>query len=317
MHAQSEIQNFKGIIKNNKADSILVEKQLGDWQIVYAIDKEGKFAGRLQQGLSTFILHYGDKEVKMYLGNDSDVTLTANADNFIETLRYTGKGAEENNLLADYARERLNLMNKYKDGGDKDAIEKDVDKLITNFKERVKKSEYNYMFKNMISSNLEYAERQMLPIEIRKQAKGSSMEGKPSPQFAYENHKGGNTSLSDLKGKYVYIDVWATWCAPCRREIPHLQELEEKYKNKNIAFVSISVDKEKDHDKWKQMVKDNELGGIQLIADNNWESDFIKAYDIISIPRFILIDPKGNVVNADAPRPSEAEAVKLLDKLLN
>ena len=224
----------------------------------------------------------------MYLGNDSDVTLTANADNFIETLKYTGRGVDENNFLADYAREKQNLINKYKEGGDREAIEKDVDAFITNYIEKVKKSDYNFMFKNLISSNFEYIEKQMLSIDIRKQSKGNRLEGRPSPQFNYENHKGGTTSLSSLKGKYVYIDVWATWCAPCRGEIPHLQEIEEKYKDKNIVFVSISVDKEKDYDKWKQLVKDNKLGGIQLIADNNWESDFMKAYDVISIPRFIL-----------------------------
>ena len=53
-------------------------------------------------------------------------------------------------------------------------------------------------------------------------AKANKLNGKPSPDFDYENHKGGKTKLSDLKGKYVYIDLWATWCAPCRAEIPYL-----------------------------------------------------------------------------------------------
>ncbi|MEX0313552.1 MAG: TlpA family protein disulfide reductase, partial [Allomuricauda sp.] len=58
--------------------------------------------------------------------------------------------------------------------------------------------------------------------------------GAPSPTFeSYENHAGGHTSLSDLRGKYVYIDVWASWCAPCIKEIPALKEIEEAYQNKN------------------------------------------------------------------------------------
>jgi peroxiredoxin len=66
------------------------------------------------------------------------------------------------------------------------------------------------------------------------------LKGTPSPEFNFENHKGGTTKLSDIKGKYVYIDIWAT-CAPCRQEIPYLQKI-EKYEDKRIAFVSISID---------------------------------------------------------------------------
>lgn len=75
--------------------------------------------------------------------------------------------------------------------------------------------------------------------------------GMPSPKFVdYENCAGGTSSLDDFRGKYVYIDVWATWCGPCRGEIPHLQKVEHKYHGKNIEFVSISVDQDKD--KWKK-----------------------------------------------------------------
>lgn len=140
--------------------------------------------------------------------------------------------------------------------------------------------------------------------------------GSPSPTFDYENHKGGTTALKGLKGKYVYIDVWATWCGPCLREIPSLKEVEKDYGNKNIQFVSISIDEPKDYNKWKAMVTDKELVGIQLMADNNWKSSFIENYAILGIPRFILIDPEGNIVSADAPRPSDSELRKTFDELL-
>ena len=138
-------------------------------------------------------------------------------------------------------------------------------------------------------------------------------EGNASPTFNYENHKGGTTDLATLKGKYVYIDVWATWCGPCLREIPSLKEVEKDYKNKDVQFVSISIDEPKDYDKWKAMVSEKELGGIQLMADNNWKSKFVEDYAIMGIPRFILIDPQGNIVSADAPRPSDPELRKTLD----
>ncbi|MCB0451478.1 MAG: TlpA family protein disulfide reductase [Aequorivita sp.] len=140
--------------------------------------------------------------------------------------------------------------------------------------------------------------------------------GNPSPTFNYENHKGGTTDLASLKGKYVYIDVWATWCGPCLREIPSLLQVEKDYHGKNIQFVSISIDEPKDYDKWKAMVSEKQLGGIQLMADNNWKSKFIEDYAILGIPRFILIDPQGNIVSADAPRPSDPMLRKILDGLM-
>ena len=139
--------------------------------------------------------------------------------------------------------------------------------------------------------------------------------GMPSPKFVdYENYNGGTTSLDDLKGKFVYVDVWATWCGPCKAEIPYLKEVEAKYHNKNIEFVSISVDVDKDYEKWRTMVKEEDLKGIQLFSDKNWKSDFVTGYLIKGIPRFILIDPNGNIVNSNAPRPSSKELIELFNE---
>lgn len=141
--------------------------------------------------------------------------------------------------------------------------------------------------------------------------------GQLSPQFVkYENNAGGATSLADLKGKYVYIDVWATWCGPCMAELPFLKKMEEKYEGKNISFVSISVDKASAHDKWKKMIVDKKLGGIQLIADKDFDSQFIKDYSIMAIPRFILLDPAGNIISSNAARPAEEDKIlKLFTEL--
>lgn len=142
------------------------------------------------------------------------------------------------------------------------------------------------------------------------------VKGKPSPKFVdYENYAGGTTSLDDLKGKYVYIDVWATWCGPCLAEIPSLKKVEKKYHGKNIQFLSVSIDDVKDHGKWKDMIKEKELGGVQVFADNNWNSAFVEGYLIKGIPKFILLDPQGNIVTANAPRPSDKKLVELFNEL--
>lgn len=134
--------------------------------------------------------------------------------------------------------------------------------------------------------------------------------GRPSPEFTFEDVNGKKVSLKDLRGRYVYIDVWATWCAPCRGELPHLQKLEETFEGLNIAFVSISCDQAKDKEKWAKMVKDEKMGGIQLWGDA--QNDFLNAYRVNTIPRFIFIDPEGRIVNPDMTRPSDPKTIEAL-----
>ncbi len=140
--------------------------------------------------------------------------------------------------------------------------------------------------------------------------------GEPAPKFNYINYAGGKTTMEDLAGKYLYFDIWATWCGPCIREIPYLKEVEKKYHDANIQFVSVSIDRLDDFEKWKTFIADKELGGIQLYADGDWKSSIITDYAIDGIPRFILVDPEGNIVSADAPRPSNPALVELLDDLV-
>ncbi|MBR8534276.1 AhpC/TSA family protein [Carboxylicivirga sediminis] len=125
-----------------------------------------------------------------------------------------------------------------------------------------------------------------------------------------------SVKLSDFKGKVVYVDAWATWCAPCKGEIPALKKLEQKYHNKDVVFLSISLDSPKKIGEWKHFVKDESLKGVQLIADDAFNSPFAKAYRINSIPRFMLFDKEGKVVSTDAPRPSNIKAEAMIKDLL-
>lgn len=138
----------------------------------------------------------------------------------------------------------------------------------------------------------------------------------PSPEFQnYINYKGGKSSLKDFRGSYVFIDVWATWCGPCKYEMPFIGKVEKQFHGKNIKFVSISVDRLKDEAKWRNMIKAQGLTGIQLLADKEIASSFIAAYYIQAIPRFIILDKEGKIVNSDSPRPSEPELVEILNAL--
>jgi len=210
---------------------------------------------------------------------------------------------------------------------DKTPFDKGMDKLKT-IKSKVIRSELakNLVYEmNLAATNIDSVYKGLMEnstdsvfnkeTTLKYETLKKLVKGSPSPTFDYENVNGGKTSLESLKGKFVYIDVWATWCGPCIAEIPALKEVEKEYHGKNIEFVSISIDDKKDYEKWKKMVADKELKGIQLFADNDWKSDFVKKYAIDGIPRFILIDTEGKIVNADAPRPSGEKLKELLTEV--
>ncbi|MBD0830541.1 TlpA family protein disulfide reductase [Aestuariibaculum sp. TT11] len=142
-------------------------------------------------------------------------------------------------------------------------------------------------------------------------------EGQAGFEFTYEDINGKPVSFTDFKGKYVYIDIWATWCGPCKKQIPYLKELEHQYEGKDIVFVSISVDKMADKQKWKDFVKSEDLGGVQLMADKDFASGITKNYEVNAIPRFLLFDKAGKIISTDAMRPSNPLLKEQLDELLN
>ena len=135
--------------------------------------------------------------------------------------------------------------------------------------------------------------------------------GQPAVPFTFKDITGKEVSLSDLKGKYVYIDVWATWCGPCNAEIPHLKKLEEEFEGRNICFVSISCD---DSQKaWERFVQAKQLGGIQLHMGG--DKSFMEAIRCKGIPRFLLIDQDGKFLNANMSRPSDGKTLEILNTL--
>nr|WP_294775212.1 redoxin family protein [uncultured Flavobacterium sp.] len=140
----------------------------------------------------------------------------------------------------------------------------------------------------------------------------SLSKGKPAPVFEATTIEGKKTSLADLQGKFVVIDVWATWCGPCRQQSPYFEKFALKYKKEKIQFVAVSNDE--NIQKWYIAAKGKSKSVLQLhVNDLN---RFNKDYDIVSIPRFILIDPKGNFVNSQLPFPTEASFEILLRKAL-
>ncbi len=134
--------------------------------------------------------------------------------------------------------------------------------------------------------------------------------GSPMPDVVFKDANGRDVALRSFKGKSVYIDLWASWCIPCIAEVPHLKELEKDYEGKNIVFVSLSLDADKDA--WKHKMKSLQLDGIQLELG---DSGFDKMMNIQGIPHFLLYDSSGKLVKYQAPRPGTKEIRSLLDSL--
>ena len=135
--------------------------------------------------------------------------------------------------------------------------------------------------------------------------------GDPAVDFTAVDLDGKKVNLSSLKGKVIYVDLWATWCGPCMAEMPHYEELKEKYRdNPAVAFVSLSIDD--GAALWKKSVESRKANGIQWLINRNTLND----YDIVSIPRSLLIDKEFKMVDMNAPMPSSKEIITLIDNLI-
>lgn len=132
--------------------------------------------------------------------------------------------------------------------------------------------------------------------------------GAPAIDCEWIDVQGRSSRLSDLFGKVLYIDVWATWCGPCCAEIPYLEKLAAHYKNDaRLEIVSVSVDA--DHQAWKNKLAKDKPQWKQFLLE-----DFTKLYNINGIPRFLLIDRTGKIITVDAPRPSDPEIIPWLEE---
>ena len=142
--------------------------------------------------------------------------------------------------------------------------------------------------------------------------------GTPAPEIKGIMVNGDQFQLSDLKGKVIYIDVWATWCAPCREEIPHAIRLQKKFTdNPEVVFLNISVDK--NVEKWQEFLAAKPAWqGIHVNVDREKERNGLDDYVVAGVPQYILIDQQGKIVNAKALRPSSGDEIAdLINNLIN
>ena len=173
-------------------------------------------------------------------------------------------------------------------------------------------TEYCDKFAKFIKTDSQRERLKNIETQISK-----NIEKGKATDFKFADKNGKEIALSDFKGKVVYVDVWATWCGPCKKELPYLKKLEAEYQdNKNIVFIGVSVDRSKDKQKWLDFLTAEQLPGIQIFAGDDANDTLMKPYKISGIPRFILVAKNGKLIFADAPRPSSGEIRSAINSAL-
>lgn len=135
--------------------------------------------------------------------------------------------------------------------------------------------------------------------------------GSVAPDFTINDENGTAFTLSSLRGKYVLIDFWASWCSPCRRENPNVVKAYNQFKDKNFTILGVSLDEDKID--WLAAVRKDKLEWKQLCELKGWKTSVVSLYRFESIPFNVLIDPEGKIL-ATGLRGQELE--EKLNKLL-
>jgi peroxiredoxin len=152
-----------------------------------------------------------------------------------------------------------------------------LDSLSQSFEKQMPESKYVKEFKTKLA-----------------QYKNVVTVGQAAPEISLNNPEGKAVSLSSLRGKYVLIDFWASWCGPCRQENPNVVRMYNKFKGKNFEIFGVSLDKSKE--KWLEAIQKDALSWVHVSDLQYWQSAGAQAYGVQSIPATFLIDPTGKVI---------------------
>ncbi len=137
---------------------------------------------------------------------------------------------------------------------------------------------------------------------------GASKAGAEAPEINLPDPNGKNIALSSLRGKVVLVDFWASWCGPCRKEMPNVVAAYKKYKDKGFEIYGVSMDKELS--KWVEAIKKDGITWIQVSDLRYWDCVAAKAYNVQSIPFTVLLDKEGKIIAKDLRGPALEDAIE-------
>lgn len=242
---------------------------------------------------------------------------------------------EYNTMMMGFGMRQQDLVNRYNEARNRgdattmnaiqmeyQGMEQEVRTALDNFIKAHPKSAvsgyaiyFNYQNTNVPPEELERVVKQLDPSildtkygklaqEKLKQLRGT-MIGYPALNFAQADPNGKMVNLTDLRGKYVLVDFWASWCGPCRAENPNVVNAFNKYKDKGFTVLGVSFDQNRE--KWLQAVQADKLTWTQVSDLKGWGNEAGKLYGISSIPQNLLLDKEGKII-AKNLRGAELEA---------
>jgi len=216
-------------------------------------------------------------------------------------------------------------LNELHNGEDKEAFYKyqaETEAITEEFSNEVRKQQKELILKNdtieavayylnFLQNDMELAELEQVFKALSPKVQNSSFAkdvrveiaarirvqpGMPAPDFTLETPDGTKLSLSDLRGKYVILDFWASWCVPCRKSHPHLIQINQKYKGENFVLLGIASDRKDEVIKKAAQEDKIDWPQMNIYEKRDQQKQLNEMYDISAIPTKILIDPEGKIV---------------------
>ena len=293
------------------------------------LDQERSFLlSTNKESQDIYRLNFFDKQKISLVLNDQDISVVA--DGNTQLGKFVAKGSEEVELISklNYIKndfqikssiitQKLKTANRNKDSLAIDSLDTAYERIEVEFRDTLKSmiisgrgdlTSLLILFENFeIEPNLNLYKEQ-IPImkdqlaehwyfqhiadgfyDIVKVAVDSK-----APQFTLPDPEGNLISLSSFKGKYVFLDFWASWCQPCRLENPELVKVYNKFKGQNFEIIGVSFDKKKES--WLKAIKEDSLQWKHVSDLKYFDSDMIDLYNIVNVPTTILLDPEGTII---------------------
>jgi thiol-disulfide isomerase/thioredoxin len=276
-------------------------------QLSTKLDENNKFSVELNIAEANKYRFDHGGHTFVFLKPGSSLRLTLDTEDFDRAISYSGTDLEENEYLKkriliveELQVNRFNIPN---------LNESEFDSLISNTLGEWKESllDLKNIEKEQYSGFKEAELKEINKINTIASDYFNSMKkltpGNEAIDFKVEDIHGKEYTLKDFKDKVICIDVWASWCSACLKEMPYLEKLENKFKNHDIEFLVVSVDDK--NDVWRKLLKERNMHGNQFWANGGQKSDFFKNYQLRDLPVYIIIDKEGKIFKSRASRPSE------------